>query len=240
MAADDEERRVACGLDQEALQQRVSALAQEGFSQAAVHVMNAAGDERLYSGIWSNLSPHPTTVVPVYGGWEQAGQPQEQWCYEPSQPFADGMQLYPDYLHRTGYRLPTEAEWEYACRAGATTSRPYGETMELLSRYAWYSDNSQQRHLLRVGSLKPNDFGLFDMLGNSIEWCQERIRLYPTDRPLVEDVEQPEEVQNGHGRVLRGGSFYSPAAHVRRAYRSNFQPFYRGVVLGFRLARTCP
>ena len=99
------------------------------------------------------------------------------------QPFADGMRLYPDYLRRTGYRLPTEAEWEYACRALATTARPYGETTALLGKYAWYMENSQQRWMLPVGSLKPNDFGLFDMLGNAMEWCQDRAVLLPDRSP---------------------------------------------------------
>jgi formylglycine-generating enzyme required for sulfatase activity len=83
------------------------------------------------------------------------------------------MQLAPNYLARTGYRLPTEAEWEYACRAGAVTSRYYGESDELLAKYAWYNKNSSQR-TSPVGSLKPNDFGLFDMHGLLSVWCQDR------------------------------------------------------------------
>jgi eukaryotic-like serine/threonine-protein kinase len=69
------------------------------------------------------------------------------------------------YLSHTGYRLPTEAEMEYATRAGAVTSRYFGETEELLPRYAWYVTNSQDR-TWPVGSKKPNDLGLFDMHGN--------------------------------------------------------------------------
>ena len=76
-----------------------------------------------------------------------------------------------DALRRTGYRLPTEAEWEYACRAGAGTSRYYGVEVDLLGRYAWYMATSQD-HAWPCGSLLPNDLGLFDMLGNVYEWVR--------------------------------------------------------------------
>ena len=78
----------------------------------------------------------------------------------------------PGYLERTGHRLPTSAEWEYACRAGSRTVRPFGNRDELVGEFAWYSDNSaRQTH--PVGRLKPNAFGLFDMLGNALEWSHE-------------------------------------------------------------------
>jgi formylglycine-generating enzyme required for sulfatase activity len=78
------------------------------------------------------------------------------------------MKMAANYLQRTGYRLPTEAEWEFACRAGAVTSFYFGDSKELLPRYAWYQKNSQNK-LWPVGSLKPNDLGLFDMAGNAWE-----------------------------------------------------------------------
>src|SRR5262249_37344418 len=107
------------------------------------------------------------------------GLPQDQWCYLPNKSgrLADGMQLAPNYLQRTGYRLPTEAEWEYACRVGAVTSRYYGESEELLEKYAWYVKNSAQR-TWPVGILKPNDFGLFDMHGQVEVWCQDEAMDY--------------------------------------------------------------
>ena len=83
------------------------------------------------------------------------------------------MKLTANYLSRSGYRLPTEAEMEYATRAGAVTTRYYGETEELLPKYAWYNKNSQDR-TWPVGSMKPNDLGLFDVQGNVFTWCQER------------------------------------------------------------------
>ncbi|HUY31243.1 MAG TPA: SUMF1/EgtB/PvdO family nonheme iron enzyme, partial [Pirellulales bacterium] len=108
--------------------------------------------------------------------------PRDQWCYDPDQPFAEGMRLYPNYLQRAGYRLPSEAEWEYACRAGATTARYFGETERLLGEYAWFTRNSQDRWMLPVGSLKPNDWGLFDAYGNALEWCRDARLLYSKDR----------------------------------------------------------
>ena len=82
-----------------------------------------------------------------------------------------------DYLQRRGYRLPTEAEWEYACRSGAQTSRYYGTSDHLLAKYAWFLDNSDFR-AGPVGMKKPNDFGLFDMLGDAWEWCDGVFELY--------------------------------------------------------------
>src|SRR5205823_2050413 len=111
----------------------------------------------------------------LYCRWlsEQEGVPEDQMCFPPADRMRDGFRLPANYLSRTGYRLPTEAEWEYACRAGAATSRFYGSSEELLGRYGWYGATSQVR-THPVGLLKPNDFGLFDMHGNVWQWCQER------------------------------------------------------------------
>ena len=102
----------------------------------------------------------------AYCNWlsRQEGLPE---CYEPNPDgeYATGMKIKPDALRLGGYRLPTEAEWEYACRAGAGTSRFYGASPELLGRYAWYNANSQEQ-AWPCGSLQPNELGLFDMLGN--------------------------------------------------------------------------
>src|ERR1700730_2519877 len=117
-----------------------------------------------------------------YCNWlsEQEGIPKDQWCYLPNDKdeYAEGMKLAPDYLKRTGYRLPSEAEWEYACRAKALISRFYGETEELLAKYAWYEKNAQNRSGVPGDCLKPNDLGLFDVLGHAAKWCQESNGYY--------------------------------------------------------------
>jgi formylglycine-generating enzyme required for sulfatase activity len=182
---------------------------------------------------------------------KQEGIPENQWCYlrNDKGEYAEGMRLAPDYLKRTGYRLPSEAEWECACRAGAVTSRYYGETEELLGKYAWYTKNSQGRGMLpgspghlgvRGNCLKPNDLGLFDMLGNGMEWCQESVIDYTpgAEGKPSEDREDEQDITDKLGRVLRGGSFLNLSWFVRCASRLRNVPTYRLYDVGFRPART--
>jgi serine/threonine protein kinase/formylglycine-generating enzyme required for sulfatase activity/tetratricopeptide (TPR) repeat protein len=180
----------------------------------------------------------------AYCNWlsEQEGIPKDQWCYEPNfrGQYAQGMKPKANYLSLQGYRLPTEAEWEYACRAGSQTSRNYGETEELLPQYAWYTNNSLNRWLLPVGSLKPNEWGLFDMLGNVLEWTQDPATQLILGRAalMLEDREKYEYITDASIRVLRGGSFVYPAGSVRSANLSRVVPSYRNHNVGFRPART--
>jgi formylglycine-generating enzyme required for sulfatase activity len=133
-------------------------------------------------------------------------------------------------LSLTGYRLPTEAEWEYACRAGAVTSRAFGASEALLRHYGWYRDNSEGQ-TWSVGQLKPNDLGLFDTYGNVWEWCHDRWLDYP---------ELPATLHKQHNRLWRGGSFDSRAANLRTADRSSDPPGNPSGnhTIGFRIART--
>src|SRR5262249_6849731 len=112
----------------------------------------------------------------AYCNWlsEREGIPRDQWCYEPNVPglFAAGMRHAPNALGRTGYRLPTEAEWEYACRAGSVTLWSHGQADDLIGKYAWYRSNAQERSY-PTGLLRPNALGLFDMHGNAWEWVHE-------------------------------------------------------------------
>jgi eukaryotic-like serine/threonine-protein kinase len=138
----------------------------------------------------------------------------------------------------TGYRLPTEAEMEYATRAGALTSRYYGETEELLPKYGWYFQNSGEK-TRPVGSLKPNDLGLFDTHGNVYTWCQERRKDYPQlSSGNIEDKEDIYSINTQINRVLRGGSFLSQASSVRSSSRDDLALANRLSNVGFRPART--
>jgi formylglycine-generating enzyme required for sulfatase activity len=204
-----------------------------------------------YSAQYSPTEAHPVDNVTwydaaAYCNWlsQKEGIPEQQWCYLPNAhgDYAEGMRMRPNYLSLIGYRLPTEAEWEYACRAGAVTSRSYGETDELLDRYAWYTKNSQNKGMLVPGSLKPNDLGLFDMLGNGAEWCQDGVppairgeRLQ--DNEYRGDIEY---IKDSLSRALRGGSFFNPASLVRSANRNWGVPTNHFYNVGFRPARTYP
>jgi len=152
------------------------------------------------------------------------------------------VQKYMGWLNRkegtNRYRLPTEAEWEYAARAGSTTAFANGRITELkcghdsnLDAMGWYCGNSnKQTH--PVAQKQPNDWGLYDMHGNVWEWCQD---WYDKDYPTG-NVTDPTGPSSGSGRVGRGGSWSSGAGGCRSARRSGSRPAARSSVLGFRLA----
>ncbi len=152
-----------------------------------------------------------------YCNWlsEVEGIAPEEWCY-----VCNPKEVKPkaNYLSLRRYRLPTEPEIEYATRAGAATARYYGETAELLKKYAWYGDNSGEL-TWPVGRLKPNDFGLFDAHGNVQSWCQERFRWYPQGDTVSEDREDPLPVSDATYCVQRGGSYFHRASCIRSAQR---------------------
>jgi formylglycine-generating enzyme required for sulfatase activity len=149
------------------------------------------------------------------------------------------MSIPADVLERKGYRLPTEAEWEYACRAGAVTSRYYGHSIALLDAYAWYHANSKD-HAWMCGGLLPNDLGLFDMLGNEYEWCQENFYASRQGKKgrYYDNINILESVLAKDPRLSRGGAFEYRPAYVRSAHRNGNAPSGRTANIGFRPSRT--
>jgi formylglycine-generating enzyme required for sulfatase activity len=142
-------------------------------------------------------------------------------------------------MERTGYRLPTETEWEYACRAGARTQWSCGATEELLPRYAWVASNALGR-AHPVGHLKPNELGLFDMHGNALEWCQDgRADFYFGQEQKGREQYKEYIISSKYGRELRGGAFSNVLVLASCALRDTKQPAYLDGSIGFRPARTC-
>ena len=130
-----------------------------------------------------------------------------------------------------GYRLPTEAEWEYACRAGTITAFSFGNDEQQLGNYGWFSGNVFS-YPHAVGMKKPNPWGLYDMHGNVMEWCSDWY-----DRKLSGGTD-PVGPGGGSRRVLRGGSWGIFPDSCRSASRHYVVPSYRLYNLGFRVARS--
>jgi formylglycine-generating enzyme required for sulfatase activity len=184
--------------------------------------------------------------VAAYCNWlnEQEGIPKEQYCYLPNDEgaYAQGMKIVPDCLQRTGYRMPTEREWEFACRAGSITSRYYGQSPDLDNHYGWTVQNSLARSATPVGRFKPNDLGLFDMMGNLMDWCQDEFAYYDErakDR-LSYGYTQSEVVNENQARALKGASLAARSDNVRSTYQwTGCAPNSHTVFWGLRLSRSC-
>jgi formylglycine-generating enzyme required for sulfatase activity len=130
------------------------------------------------------------------------------------------------------YRLPTDAEWEYACRAGTTTEYCFGDDENQLGDYAWYDENSGDR-THPVGQKKPNAWGLYDMHGNVWEWCQDWYADLPAGA-----VTDPTGPSTGSDRVSRGGCWIYGSDNCRSANRIRNSPGRRSGILGFRVLRS--
>lgn len=137
-------------------------------------------------------------------------------------------------ISKNGYRLPTEAEWEYACRAGTITNYYWGDEMD--GNYCWYTDNSNDG-VEPVGGKKPNLFGLYDMSGNVWEWCWD---WYDEKYYSKSSSKNPTGSSSGLNRIRRGGNWSGNAGNCQSTYRSYNFPGIAGDDLGFRPVKRAP
>jgi len=139
-----------------------------------------------------------------------------------------------------GYRLPTEAEWEYACRAGTSAKYSFGNSAGQLKAHAWFAENSGKK-THPVGKKKPNPWGLYDMHGNVAEWCND---FYAKDYYKQSEPNDPKGPAKGAERVLRGGAWNSQAEACRSSYRSSDPSLddtcLASDAIGFRCVRNAP
>ena len=185
--------------------------------------------------------------------WKAARNPVEQlrwsdavrYCNQRSE--AEGLEPCYDLttfrcnFDASGYRLPTEAEWEYACRAGTTTPYFFGGSAGQLGDFAWYEKNSGG-HPRPVGGKQPNPWGLYDIVGNVWEWCHD---FYQVDYYQASPGENPRGPSEGINKVLRGGAWRFSADNCRSGYRYNENPGEADVcfgydIYGFRCVRKAP
>jgi formylglycine-generating enzyme required for sulfatase activity len=135
------------------------------------------------------------------------------------------------------YRLPTEAEWEYAVRAGTKTKYSWGDDVKPAVEYSWYDKNSynvDEKYAHQVGKKKANPWGLFDMHGNVGEWVQD---WYDPKAYSYSDSLDPTGPTEGRCKVYRGGSWYYGTMNIRSSHRFSGQPYSKNSRLGFRLLR---
>jgi formylglycine-generating enzyme required for sulfatase activity len=134
------------------------------------------------------------------------------------------------------YRLPTEAEWEYACRAGSQMNFGFGDNQAMLDQYAWFGGSETGYEYLQAVALRmPNRWGLFDMHGNAWEWCNDWYGEYEFASAV-----DPVGPAKGSSRVLRGGYLVNRPSSLRSAFRNFFPPDRASFNVGFRLAVSVP
>jgi serine/threonine protein kinase/formylglycine-generating enzyme required for sulfatase activity len=203
--------------------------------------------------VWGDQVPDPDAPASAINYFDAASFcndlsareqiPQEEWCYRPGR--VDGvMVLKPDYLKLRGYRLPTICEWVFAARAGTVTDRFFGQDTAASDSYCWHRLNAKT-HPRSTGRLRPNDFGLFDVIGNLAEWC------YNPNAPVYEfcaacPPNGPAGPCEVHYQARRGGTFMQLSREqgvVSRDSRQDFDlahPHFRWPNTGFRVVKNEP
>jgi hypothetical protein len=168
---------------------------------------------------------------------EAEGIPEKERIFPPVEQIRPDRELVlpKDWLQRSGYRWPTQAEWEYACRGGTTTSRFFGELDDALPNYGWGRSNADDR-CWPVGSLRPNPFGLFDVLGNVGEWCFDPTR--DSSDPRAPDDLAARTIRPQGPRVFRGGSYGTASRALVSGWGESAKPYVGYSYHGFRIART--
>ena len=189
--------------------------------QIGVHEVTQAQYEQVMGSNPSIDKGAENPVDPV--SWDDAVQFCRQFSELPAEKAAGNV-----------YRLPTEAQWEYACRAGTTTTFSFGDDNSVLGDYVWYTNNSSgSTH--PVGSKRPNAWGLYDMHGNIWEWCSD---WYGEDYYESSPTSDPTGPSGGSLRVIRGGSWFNTADYCRAAYRARSSPSFAANGNGFRVVRS--
>ena len=214
------------------------------------------GSPESEAGRWDSEGPQRqvTIIKPFYMGVTEVTQAQWQGVMN-TQPWEDedftrgGADTPASYItwdnatlfcallsNSTGrtVRLPTEAEWEYACRAGTTTAYSFGDDLSKLGDYAWCSHNANGPFPCPVGVKKPNAWGLYDMHGNVLEWCSDWFAYTYADT----DTRDPKGPATGDARVLRSGAIFCPRG-CRAAFRHRNSPVYPYKGNGLRVVVEC-
>ena len=177
---------------------------------------------------------------------QRDGIPKDQWCFSPVKEgnYQRGVTLARDFLHRSGYRLATEVEWEFACRGGSRTPRFYGHGDDLVDFYCWHADNAQS-HAWGAGLKKPNDVGLFDTLGNVCELCLDLFDDYKDPvglDPRLDEFHRDRDyvINRDEQRIIRGGSYYDRHPDIRCSARNRQTTQFNSSQTGMRIVRTLP